>query len=77
VVFLLGALIFAIALVRAGQPMVWTGLYALGSVAIGLRGVLPDVTLNPGLVVAGIGLGGLALALYRASSDREAIAPIA
>lgn len=71
VVFLVGALLFATALVRAGQPPVAVALYAIGAVAIGLRGILPDVTLNPGLVLAAIGLGGLAVALYR-SAERAA-----
>jgi hypothetical protein len=73
VVFLLGALTFGAALVRAGQPPVAAGLYALGAVAIGLRGVLPDGTLGPGLVLAAVGLGWLAVGLYR-SAERPAAA---
>lgn len=68
-VFLLGALVFAVALLRAGQPVVAICLYVLGAVAIGLRGVLPDVTLNPGLVLAGIGLGWLAVVLHRSAAN--------
>lgn len=66
VLFLLGATVFAVALARAGSlPPVGAALYLLGAIPIGLRGVLPDVTLNPGLVVAALGVGVLALALWR------------
>jgi hypothetical protein len=69
VVFLLGASLFATALVRAGQPPVAVALYGIGAVAIGLRGVLPDVTLNPGLVLAAIGIGWLTVALHRSADQ--------
>ncbi|TQM35079.1 hypothetical protein [Pseudonocardia cypriaca] len=73
-VLLVGALLFAAALARGGHPPVAVALYAIGAVAIGLRGVLPDVTLNPGLVLAATGLAWLAAALYR-STERTATVP--
>lgn len=72
VVFLVGALLFAAALARGGHPPVAVALYAIGAVAIGLRGVLPDVTLNPGLVIAAVGLAWLAAGLYRTAERTEA-----
>ena len=67
VVFLAGVVLFAAALARGGQPLVAVGLYALGAVIIGLRGILPDATLYPGLVLAAIGISWLAAALYRSA----------
>lgn len=68
VVFLTGALVFSIALLRSRQlPAVAIVLYLIGSVPIGLRGVLPDATLNPGLVVAGAGLLWLGITLWSAT----------
>lgn len=72
-VLLVGALLFAAALARGGHPPVAVALYATGAVAIGLRGVLPDVTLNPGLVLAAIGLAWLAAALYRSTERTGAL----
>lgn len=71
VMFLAGVVLFAAALARGGQPLVAVGLYALGAVIIGLRGILPDATLYPGLVLAAIGLAWLAVALYRSAPVAE------
>jgi hypothetical protein len=67
-VFLTGALLFAAALARGGHPPVAVGLYATGAVAVGLRGILPDATLGPGLLLAAIGLGRLAVGLHRSAA---------
>jgi hypothetical protein len=72
-VFLLGALLFAAALARGGHPPVAVALYAIGAVAIGLRGVLPDITLNPGLVLTATGIAWLAAGLFR-STERTGAA---
>lgn len=73
VVFLTGVLVFAVALLRSGLvPVPGVLLYTIGAVPIGLRGVLPDVTLNPGLVVAGIGAAWLGWALWSADAERPA-----
>ncbi len=66
VLFLLGATVFAVALARSGSlPALGAALYLLGAIPIGLRGVLPDVTVNPGVVIIGLGIGVLAYALLR------------
>jgi hypothetical protein len=72
-VLLVGALLFAAALARGGHPPVAVALYAIGAVGIGLRGVLPDVTLNPALVLAAIGLAWLAAGLYRSTERTAAV----
>lgn len=73
VVFLTGALVFAAAMLRSRRlPAGPVLLYAVGAVPIGLRGVLPDVTLNPGLVVAAIGAIWLGWALWSTAAERTA-----
>lgn len=65
VVFLTGVLVFVVALLRSRLvPAPGVLLYGIGAVPIGLRGVLPDVTLYPGLVLAALGAAWLGWALW-------------
>ncbi|PZF81144.1 hypothetical protein [Jiangella anatolica] len=75
VVFLTGVLVFVVALLRSRLvPAAGVLLYAIGSVPIGLRGVLPDVTLYPGLVLAAAGAAWLGWSLWSADERQPAAA---
>lgn len=64
IVYLIGSALFGVALWSDRQlPRVATVAYVLGSAVVALRGVLPNVTLVPGLVLAAFGIGWLSVAL--------------
>ncbi|HET9169910.1 MAG TPA: hypothetical protein VFN97_10750 [Actinospica sp.] len=66
IVFLSGVLLFGAALLRVGRlPRIAVGLYVLGCIPIGLRGVLPSATLIPGLVITAAAIAWLSLPLLR------------
>ena len=72
VVFLLGALMFGYTMWRlALLPRPAVAAYAVGSVLIAVRNVLPGAVLIIGLLFAAVGIGALSLALgsHKTSAD--------
>jgi hypothetical protein len=66
VLFLLGTLTFALAMIRTREvPTVPMALYAVGAVPVSLRAFVPEAVLDLGLLALAIGAGGLAAWLYR------------
>ena len=65
-VFLVGVLVFGSTLWLPNDlPRAAILLYAVGSIPIGLRGVLPVATLVPGLILVAIGISWLSVHLWR------------
>jgi hypothetical protein len=66
VLFLLGTLTFAVAMIRTRDiPIVPMALYAVGAVPVSLRAFVPEAVLDLGLLALAVGAGGLAAWLYR------------
>ena len=65
VLFLLGTITFAVAMIRTGEiPTVPMTLYAIGAVPVSLRAFVPEAVLNLGLVALAVGAGWLAAWMY-------------
>jgi hypothetical protein len=63
-IYLLGSVLFGVTLWMGKLlPRTATVLYVAGSIVIALRGVLPNVTLVPGLLATAVGIGWLSVAL--------------
>jgi hypothetical protein len=70
VLFLLGTITFAVAMIRTREiPAVPMALYAVGAVPVSLRAFVPEAVLDLGLLALAVGAGWLAAWLYlRATS---------
>jgi hypothetical protein len=69
VLFLLGTLTFAIAMIRTHEiPTVPMALYAIGAVPVSLRASVPEAVLDLGLVALAVGAGWLAAWLWHQAS---------
>jgi hypothetical protein len=72
--FLAGVLTFGLASWRARRlPPTALLLYAIGSIPIALRGVVPEITVPTGQVLAAAGVVWLSLALYRVASSESRV----
>jgi hypothetical protein len=66
VLFLLGTLTFAVAMIRTREiPTLPMALYAIGAVPVSLRAFVPEAVLDLGLLALAVGAGGLAAWLYQ------------
>jgi hypothetical protein len=78
VLFLLGTLTFAVAMIRTREiPTVPMALYAVGAVPVALRAFVPEALLDLGLVALAVGAAGLAAWLYRRATTIPAPDPAA
>ena len=69
ILFLLGTLAFVTAMLRTREvPAVPLVLYAVGAVPIALRAFVPEVALDLGLAVLGLGIAWLAIWLFGRAS---------
>jgi len=65
VLFLLGTLTFAVAMIRTDEiPVLPMALYAVGAVPVSLRAFVPEAVLDLGLLALSVGAGWLAAWLY-------------
>lgn len=66
VLFLIGTLTFAVAMIRTREIPTWPmALYAVGAVPVSLRAFVPEAVLDLALLALAVGAGGLAVWLYR------------
>ena len=66
--FLIGTLSFVAAMLRSREiPTVPLVLYAIGAVPVALRAFVPEAVLDLGLAVLAVGIGWLAIWLFRCS----------
>ncbi len=78
VLFLLGTLTFAVAMIRTREiPTVPMALYAIGAVPVALRAFVPETVLDLGLLALAVGAGGLAVGLYRRATTTPVLDPVA
>ena len=75
VLFLLGTLTFAVAMIRTREiPLAPMALYAAGAVPVSLRAFVPEAVLDLGLLALAVGVGWLAGWLYVRSAS--VLAPV-
>ena len=78
VLFLLGTLAFAVAMIRTHEiPSAPMALYAVGAVPVSLRAFVPEAVLDLGLLALAVGAGWLAAWLYARATTIAAPATVA